>query len=620
MRTPPSSFPPGFFSKVDTIHVHVDGGIAVELVKTIVDRLDHEGFPSRLTFIQDSVAGPQRQDLPPTYQSHTPGTDELEQLEFFSTTLFPDLGKTKRELWRLLSDLSNQKSIVVEAERVIGRIDQNVEWTKTPPREFSIIRTDDVGFHRATTLAVEIHYACDISKEEAWQESPPFSPARLLDYCAEANIRVGGWFLFEKKDVWAYRSNMFVGADVSPERVKKERDDLAQQLNSAGVELGFKCQIKALVEQSLGVWKTPLNEWHPPLQMIDYLYVEDLAKWEEEFENLRGFWVVAPNFLGDIRDEVYQAMIRNLGRRVEYTYFLRSFADVQRLRQFARRLVQEVPFLYELMRAVLLTSRATDMQFGQGIFQKEYFIANPLEPNPQGYRLVRLEDKTISGGLLMLPSEIDRIVGELKVLTEPSREAQGLRVPIEPDDTERPVARAVIYTDLKDSTHFQEELGDAPWERVLLDYDLIVAREVSRFGGEVVKNLGDGYLLIFDQAGDALRCAGSIQTRIRTHNAKIIQGSQQPKIPPHKIALDFGYVCRVMRAQGFDYTGKTLSRCARLIQIAGGNQILMLKTFRDNARTAFPHTWINDNSKLVGPAVKFKGLEGTYEIWEFLWS
>ncbi|XYH92986.1 adenylate/guanylate cyclase domain-containing protein [Sorangium sp. So ce1128] len=619
MKIPSTRFPSGHFSEIDTVHVHVDGGNAVDLVRNVIERLNHDGLPSRLTSIQGAIAGPQRQDLPPTYQSHTPGTDGFEQLEFFSTTLLlPNPRKTIRELKRLLADLADQKGIVIEVERVIGKVDHVARWSQAPLLD--VIHDADVGFQRSSTLPIEVHYAIDIPKREAWQASPPLSLESLLRHCSELDIRVGGWFLFDKGGAWAYRSNMFAEGDISAELVQRQRDDLSRLLTALGAELGFECSVRALVEQSLGVWKTPLKAWNPPLPKTeDYKDVQDLARWEEAFEHMEKFWVVAPNFLGDVRGDVYQAMVRNFWKGVEYTYFLQSFADVQRLNQFVKRLSREVPFVYEHVKAVLLNKESIDNQVGGSIFQREYFIANPLLPGAQGYWLVRSEDKDITGGRLLKPSELDKIIAELEPLTEQSRAAQGLRIAIKPEYAEKSVARAVVYTDLVDSTTFQEQFGDDDWEHVLLDYDLIVANEVSKLGGEVAKNLGDGYLLIFEQAGDALRCAQNLQLAIRIHNAKVAPDSQHRKIPPHKIALDFGNVRRVMRAQGFDYAGKTLSRCARLIQKASGNQVLVLNTFRDNARAAFRQEWFRERTEFMCK-VEFKGLEGSYEIWEFRWA
>ena len=273
-----STFPKGFFSAIDSIHVHVDGGVAADLVENVVELLNREGYPSKVTSIQDTIAGPQRKDLPPTYKSHTPGTDDQEKLEYFSTTLFKNLGEAKQPLRRLLGELAAQNGIVIEAEQIIGKIGQDFRWSKTPMREVPTIHSAEVGFERSNTLPVEIHYGCDVPKRGSWTETAPLGLETLLDVCAELEIRVGGWFLFEEMNTWCYRSNMFEG-NVVPERVKKQRDDLARHLARIGDELEFECEVTALVERSLGVWKTPLTQWITPRSKEGFNEPAEVAKW-----------------------------------------------------------------------------------------------------------------------------------------------------------------------------------------------------------------------------------------------------------------------------------------------------------------------------------------------------
>lgn len=277
LKAPRSTFPKGFFSAIDSIHVHVDGGVAANLVENVVEVLDREGYPSKVTSIQETIAGPQRQDLLPTYKSHTPGTDDQEKLEYFSTTIFKSVDETKQQLKRLLGELATQDGIVIEAERVMGKIGQEVRWSKTPLREVPIIQSAEVGFERSNTLPIEVHYGCDIRKTGEWSEVPPLGLERLLEICAELEIRVGGWFLFQEANTWCYRSNMFEG-NILPERVETQRDDLAEHLNRIGDELGFTCEVTALVERSLGVWKTPLTPWTSPRSTEGFNEPAEVAK------------------------------------------------------------------------------------------------------------------------------------------------------------------------------------------------------------------------------------------------------------------------------------------------------------------------------------------------------
>lgn len=621
MGTSSSIHSPFSFSDLGTIHVHIDGGaFAADLVKTIVETLNQEGYPSKYTPIIRAVRGPQRDDYWETYDNHTPGTDSRrEELDYFSTTRFDMDSSSKKKLGEMLDRLSAKQGIVIEAEQVIGKGGSDIRWADTMFLDFN---SSSVGFKRAKTLPIEIHYSFDIPKESTWRKTEPIKLEELLDICKELDIRVGGWFLFDEGDcdVWAYRSNMF-SERADKGRVQKQRDDLANYLSRLGEERGFRCSVSALVERSLGVWKTPLTK------VGQHITVQELAKWEEDHPSLSKFWVIAPNFLGDIDEDFRRAMIRNFNRDVEYTYFLHSFADVQRLRHFAQSLAETegITYISDLIKVVLLDIDVHEGIAANKILNGEFFIANPplygthqnMWPNTQGYKLSRSRDRerTITGGRKMVAGEIEDIVRKLQPLLD--NEVQGMRVPIS-DDADSTFGRAVIYTDLSGSTQLQEKWGDDAWAQVLLEYDFIVANEVSKLGGEVVKNLGDGYILIFDRADVALRCAQRLQRALHEHNSKIQIGQPLSFIPLQKIALDFGPVSRVMRAHGFDFAGKALSRCARLIEKAIGGQVLMLNTFREQARTA-AHNWINEKTELLD-TIEFKGLEGNYQVWLFRWE
>lgn len=257
------AFPKGFFSEVDGIHVHVDGGVAANLVENVVELLNGKGYPSKLTSIQDARVGPQRKDLSATYKSHTPGSDEKEKLEYFSTTRFKNLDEAKDQLRWLLGELRTENGIVIEAEQVTGKIDQSLTWSERDPQKVPIIHSADVGFERSNTLPIEIHYGCDIPQEGEWINKAPLTLETLLEICSELEINIGGWFLFKENNVWCYRANMFEH-DVFRQRVETQRDELAEHLKRRGDKLGFKCTVTALIERSLGVWKTPLTTWTPP--------------------------------------------------------------------------------------------------------------------------------------------------------------------------------------------------------------------------------------------------------------------------------------------------------------------------------------------------------------------
>ena len=68
----------------------------------------------------------------------------------------------------------------------------------------------------------------------------------------------------------------------------------------------------------------------------------------------------------------------------------------------------------------------------------------------------------------------------------------------------------VVFSDICGSTEEVAAIGDDAWAAVLAKHDELVERRVGSFGGRVVKNLGDGALVAFDGASNAVRGALAI--------------------------------------------------------------------------------------------------------------
>jgi class 3 adenylate cyclase len=71
----------------------------------------------------------------------------------------------------------------------------------------------------------------------------------------------------------------------------------------------------------------------------------------------------------------------------------------------------------------------------------------------------------------------------------------------------------LAFTDIEASTEMNERLGDRRWIDLLHWQDDAVREAVDHRGGTVVKSQGDGYMLAFGSASQALLCAHSIQAR-----------------------------------------------------------------------------------------------------------
>ena len=77
---------------------------------------------------------------------------------------------------------------------------------------------------------------------------------------------------------------------------------------------------------------------------------------------------------------------------------------------------------------------------------------------------------------------------------------------------------AVLFTDIVGSTDTAARSSDRPWRELLDRYDAMVAAEVERFHGRVIKTTGDGALATFDGPAAAIGCASALrESRLRAN-------------------------------------------------------------------------------------------------------
>ena len=74
----------------------------------------------------------------------------------------------------------------------------------------------------------------------------------------------------------------------------------------------------------------------------------------------------------------------------------------------------------------------------------------------------------------------------------------------------------IVFVDVAGFTAYTEERGDAEARRLVTKLTQIVEEKVRACKGEVVKKLGDGFLLVFPSASQAVRGAAALRDAIRS--------------------------------------------------------------------------------------------------------
>lgn len=81
--------------------------------------------------------------------------------------------------------------------------------------------------------------------------------------------------------------------------------------------------------------------------------------------------------------------------------------------------------------------------------------------------------------------------------------------------TDRDATTTILFSDLVGSTELLERAGDEDAQRLFKAHYQLLRDAVSQHGGAEVKSLGDGLMVVFASAADAVRCAIAMQQMSR---------------------------------------------------------------------------------------------------------
>jgi len=127
----------------------------------------------------------------------------------------------------------------------------------------------------------------------------------------------------------------------------------------------------------------------------------------------------------------------------------------------------------------------------------------------------------------------------------------------------------ILFTDLVGSTLLVSQSGDEEAQRVLAAHHALLNEAVAAHGGHEVKWLGDGLMVAFPSAADAVRCAIAIQ-----------QASRRP-VRGQRLAIRIGLSAGEAFQEATDYFGTPVIVARRLSERAEAGQILCTPVVRE---------------------------------------
>ena len=128
----------------------------------------------------------------------------------------------------------------------------------------------------------------------------------------------------------------------------------------------------------------------------------------------------------------------------------------------------------------------------------------------------------------------------------------------------------LLFTDLVSSTEISQRLGEDAAEDYRRAHFRILREAVTAHGGEEVKNLGDGLMVVFESPSDAIACGVAMQQGVEHHNRRANE----------RIDLRVGLHMGEVTQEDGDYFGTAVVVAERLSKVAGPAQILASDVLR----------------------------------------
>ncbi|MGH2754318.1 MAG: adenylate/guanylate cyclase domain-containing protein [Actinomycetota bacterium] len=152
----------------------------------------------------------------------------------------------------------------------------------------------------------------------------------------------------------------------------------------------------------------------------------------------------------------------------------------------------------------------------------------------------------------------------------------------------------IVFVDVAGFTAFTEEMGDENAIALLSELDGLTGRATKAGRGKCVKKLGDGYLLAFPSASQAVRAAVSLRDRALTKRA-----SDQGFPLPLRLAVHAGEPL----VEQDDLLGHDVNLTARLLDYTDPDEIVVSEVAKEMAERRLKKIAFG-----YGRTVKIRGL------------
>jgi class 3 adenylate cyclase len=132
--------------------------------------------------------------------------------------------------------------------------------------------------------------------------------------------------------------------------------------------------------------------------------------------------------------------------------------------------------------------------------------------------------------------------------------------------------RTIMFTDMKDSTAITTRLGDQEAIEVFRTHNALIREILALHSGREIQHTGDGFMVSFTSASQAVDCAIAIQQALATHNQKR---------PEASINVRIGICAGEPVEEDQRLFGSTVQLTSRICDKADPDQILVAPVIKD---------------------------------------
>ncbi len=167
---------------------------------------------------------------------------------------------------------------------------------------------------------------------------------------------------------------------------------------------------------------------------------------------------------------------------------------------------------------------------------------------------------------------------------------------VDPPEIPGQIRQAIMFVDLASFTPLAEAMGDLKAAEIVARFAEMVRIANVRCHGRVVKQIGDGFMIVFPECYSAVSFALELEQR----------AVSEPQFPAIRVGLHYG---PVLYREG-DYVGSNVNIASRLADRADRHQVLVSAEVRDRARELEGVEWIRIGKQ------RLKGLPAEVELFE----